>query len=139
MHILPLSFALLTYTGYWRPVDWPLTSVKYWAYGVYSTLMIFLLHSFALCGLVDCFMIKDVENFIEKFSLFLSVLGVCCKVMNLVLRRDKVIGLTDMLVKDICLPRDNREAKIQQEFDRNARYLFKLNLCHSFQIPKLPL
>ncbi|XP_011330821.1 odorant receptor Or1-like isoform X2 [Ooceraea biroi] len=120
MHVLPLSFALLTYTGYWRPVDWPSTSVKYWAYCIYSTAMIFLLHTFALCGLVDCFMIKDVEIFIEKFSLFLSVLGVCLKVMNLVLRRDEVIGLTDMLVKDVCTPRDNYETEIQQRFDRTA-------------------
>ncbi|XP_072746701.1 putative odorant receptor 92a [Anoplolepis gracilipes] len=119
MHTLPLSFALLTYTGYWRPVN--LTSVKYWAYSVYSVVMIFLLYSFAFCGLVDCFMIEDLETFIEKFSLFLSVLGVCCKVMNLVLRRNEIIGLTDMLLTDICIPRDNHETDIQQKSDRNAK------------------
>ncbi|TGZ55945.1 hypothetical protein DBV15_08015 [Temnothorax longispinosus] len=84
--ILPLSFALLTYTGYWRPVD--LTSVKYWAYIVYSIAINFLLYSFTFCGLVDCFIIEDLETFIEKFSLFLSVLGVSCKVTNLTLRRN---------------------------------------------------
>nr|XP_012232769.1 PREDICTED: odorant receptor Or2-like [Linepithema humile] len=83
--------------------------------------MIFLLHSFAFCGIVDCFMIKDLETFIEKFSLFISVAGVCCKVMNLVLRRDKIIGLTDMLLKDMCVPKDNHEADIQRRFDRSAK------------------
>ncbi|XP_050451475.1 odorant receptor 67a-like [Cataglyphis hispanica] len=119
MHTLPLSFALLTYTGYWQPAN--LTPIKYWAYSVYSVVMIFLLHSFTFCGLIDCFMIEDLETFIEKFSLFLSVLGVSCKVMNLVLRRDKIIGLTDMLLTDICTPRDNHEMNIQRKFDRNAK------------------
>lgn len=119
MHTLPLSFALLTYTGYWRPVN--LTSIKYWAYSVYSAVMIFLLYSFTFCGLVDCFMIEDLETFIEKFSLFLSVLGVSCKVMNLVLRRNEIIDLTDMLLTDICVPRDNHEMDIQRKFDCSAK------------------
>lgn len=123
MHTLPLSFALLTYTGYWRPIGWPSTSIKRRAYNIYSVAMIFLLHSFAFCGLVDCFMIEDLETFIEKFSLFLSVLGVCCKVMNLVIRRDRIVGLTEMLLKDICLPKDSHEADIQRRFDRNAKYV----------------
>ncbi|XP_014483286.1 PREDICTED: odorant receptor 94a-like [Dinoponera quadriceps] len=128
MHTLPLSFALLTYTGYWRPVGWPLTSIKYRAYNVYSVVMIFLLHSFTFCGLVDCFLIEDLETFIEKFSLFLSVLGVCCKVMNLVIRRNEIVGLIEMLLKDICLPRDNHEVDIQQRFDRTAKcVIFRLD------------
>lgn len=119
MHTLPLSFALLTYTGYWRPIN--LTLIKYWAYNVYSVVMISLLYSFMFCGLVDCFMIEDLETFIEKFSLFLSVFGVSCKVLNLVLRRDEIIGLTDMLLTDICVPRDNHEMNIQRKFDYNAK------------------
>jgi len=119
MHTLPLSFALLTYTGYWRPVD--LTSIKYWAYIVYSIAMNFLLYSFTFCGLVDCFITEDLETFIEKFSLFLSVFGVSCKVMNLALRRNEIINLTNMLLKDICLPRNDHEMDIQHRFDRNAK------------------
>lgn len=123
MTTLPLSFALLTYTGYWRPVGWPTTSVKYRAYSVYSVVMILLLHTFAFCGLVDCFLIEDLETFIEKFSLFLSVLGVCFKVMNLVIRRDGIVNLTEMLLNDMCVPRDNYEAEIQRRFDRSAKYV----------------
>jgi len=121
MHTLPLSFALLTYTGYWRPVD--LTSIKYWAYIVYSIAMNFLLYSFTFCGLVDCFITEDLETFIEKFSLFLSVFGVSCKVMNLALRRNEIINLTNMLLKDICLPRNDHEMDIQRRFDRSAKYV----------------
>ncbi|XP_011883219.1 PREDICTED: putative odorant receptor 92a [Vollenhovia emeryi] len=121
MHTLPLSFALLTYTGYWRPVN--LTSAKYWTYIIYSIAMNFLLYSFTFCGLVDCFMVEDFEMFIEKFSLFLSILGVSCKVTNLTLRRDEIIGLADMLLKDICVPRDDREADIQRRFDRSAKII----------------
>ncbi|XP_011883540.1 PREDICTED: putative odorant receptor 71a [Vollenhovia emeryi] len=121
MHTLPLSFALLTYTGYWRPVH--LTSAKYWAYVIYSIAMNFLLYSFTFCGLVDCFMVENLEMFIEKFSLFLSVLGVSCKVTNLTLRRDEIIGLADMLLKNICVPRNDHETDIQRRFDRTAKII----------------
>ena len=119
MHTLPLSFALLTYTGYWRPVHF--TSIKYWMYTIYSIVMNFLLYSFTFCGLVDCFILKDLETFIEKFSLFLTVLGVSCKVINLAVRRDEIIGLSNMLLKDICIPRNDQETDIQRGFDRNAK------------------
>ncbi|XP_018055760.1 PREDICTED: odorant receptor Or1-like [Atta colombica] len=121
MHTLPLSFALLTCAGYWRPIN--LTSIKYWAYTVYSIAMNFLLHSFTFCGLVDCFISEDLKTFIEKFSLFLSVLGVSCKVTNLAARRDEIINLTDMLLDDICVPRNAHESNIQRHFNRNAKII----------------
>lgn len=119
MHTLPLSFALLTYVGYWRPVN--LTSIKYWAYIVYSIAMHFVLYSFTFCGIVDCFIVEDLGTFIEKLSLLLSVVGVSCKVTNLTLRRDEIIDLANMLLKDICIPRNDHETNIQRRFDRNAR------------------
>jgi len=119
MRILSLSFALLTYTGYWRPVD--LTSIKYWTYIVYSILMNFLLYSLTICGVVDCFIVNDLETFFEKFLLLLSVIGVSCKMTNLTLRRDKIINLTDMLLKGICVPRNDHEMDIQRRFDHNAK------------------
>ncbi|KAG5331208.1 OR94B protein, partial [Acromyrmex charruanus] len=72
---------------------------------------------------IDCFITEDLETFIEKFSLFLSVLGVSCKVMNLTLRRHEIIGLTDMLLQDICVPRNDREMDIQRRFDRSAKII----------------
>ncbi|XP_018351974.1 PREDICTED: odorant receptor Or1-like [Trachymyrmex septentrionalis] len=121
MHTLPLSFALLTCAGYWRPIN--LTAIKYWAYTIYSIAMNFLLHSFTFCGLVDCFISEDLKTFIEKFSLFLSVLGVSCKVTNLAVRRHEIINLTDMLLDDICVPRNAHELNIQRRFDRNAKII----------------
>ncbi|EFN88819.1 hypothetical protein EAI_08402 [Harpegnathos saltator] len=102
--------------------------------------MILLLHSFAFCGLVDCILIEDLNIFIERFSLFLSVLGVCCKMMNLVIRRDRIIDLTEMLLDESCVPRDNYEANIQQRFNRNAKCVIGLTLKErkkkeSFKLP----
>ncbi|XP_011646575.1 odorant receptor Or2-like [Pogonomyrmex barbatus] len=119
MHTLPLSFALLTYTGYWRPIG--LTSIKYWAYIVYSIIMNFLLYSYAFCGLVDCFIFKDLETFIEKFSLCVSVVSVSFKVLNLVVNRDKIVSLTDMLLDKVCIPRNDHEMNIRRRFDHNAK------------------
>ncbi|XP_011695162.1 PREDICTED: odorant receptor 4-like [Wasmannia auropunctata] len=73
---------------------------------------------------------RYILTFIEKFSLFLTVLGVCCKVTNLTVRRNEIIDLTDMLLKDICVPRNDHEMDIQQRFDRSAKYvLWIITIC----------
>ncbi|KAL0119581.1 hypothetical protein PUN28_007789 [Cardiocondyla obscurior] len=83
--------------------------------------MIFQLYLLTLCGLADCCIIKNIDTFIEKLSVAVSVLGVTCKVTNLTLRRNEIIGLTEMLLKDICIPRNDCEVDIQQRFDRSAK------------------
>ncbi|EFN89437.1 hypothetical protein EAI_17051 [Harpegnathos saltator] len=121
MHILPVSFALLTYTGYWRPVHWPVNSIKYWMYNIYSSFMLTLLQSFVFYGLVDTFSSASLQEFVDKLYLFLSVFGVSIKLLHLFIRRRRIIGLGDMLLKENCIPRDADEKLIQQKFDRNAR------------------
>ncbi|KAH0948471.1 OrE12 [Eciton burchellii] len=122
MHILPVSFALFTYTGYWRPVHFPVNSLKYWLYNVYSVFMFTLLNSFVFYGLVDTFFIStNVQEFVDKSYLFLSVGGVSCKVVNLFICREKIIDLSNMLLKENCVPRDADEVSIQEKFDRHAR------------------
>ncbi|XP_032676936.1 odorant receptor 13a-like isoform X1 [Odontomachus brunneus] len=121
MHILPVSFALLTYTGYWRPAHWPVSSVKYWMYNVYSSFMFTLLQLFVFYGLVDTFLSTSLQEFVDKCFLFLSIFGVSIKLIHLFIRRRRIIGLDEMLLKENCLPRDADEASIRQKFERNAR------------------
>ncbi|XP_011695163.1 PREDICTED: odorant receptor Or1-like [Wasmannia auropunctata] len=64
MHTLPLSFALLTYTGYWRPVH--LTSIKYWAKPVNHT------HTTHISP--NIFAI-----FLQRFS---RIITICCEILN---------------------------------------------------------
>ncbi|KAG7189248.1 hypothetical protein KM043_008808 [Ampulex compressa] len=85
--------------------------------------MVLLLYTFAFCGLVGSFVSDNMEHFIDKFSLFISVMGVCCKVANLLIRRDKIIAVASMLSSKNCTPRDREEVKIQRKFDRHARML----------------
>ncbi|XP_076241167.1 uncharacterized protein LOC143183504 [Calliopsis andreniformis] len=123
MRKLSLSFALLTYSGYWRPIEWPVHSLRYWLYNIYSAFMILLLYSFAFCGLIDSLTSKDLETTTDKFSLFISVLGVCFKVANLFLQRDQIINVINSLLTENCKPRNNQEAAIQKRFDNYARKL----------------
>jgi len=124
MHILPVSFALLSYTGYWRPVHFPVNSLKYWMYNTYSAFMFILLQSFVFYGIVDTFVLSaSLEEFIDKCYLFLSVFGVSCKIVHLFIRREKIINLDMMLLKDNCIPRDVEEILIKKKFDRHARYV----------------
>jgi len=124
MHILPVSFALLSYTGYWRPVHFPVNSLKYWMYNTYSVFMFILLQSFVFYGIVDTFVLSaSLEEFIDKCYLFLTIFGVFCKVMHLFIRRRKIIDLDKMLLKDNCIPRDIEEILIKKKFDRHVRYV----------------
>lgn len=128
MHILPISFGLLTYTGYWRPIHWPVNSVKYWIYNIYTSFMFTLLQSFVFYGLVDTFLSSSLQEFVDKLYLFLSVFGVSIKLIHLFIRRRRIIGLDKMLLKENCIPRDSDEALIRQKFERNAKYVCSLNI-----------
>ncbi|XP_076179883.1 uncharacterized protein LOC143153021 [Ptiloglossa arizonensis] len=123
MHKLPLSFILLTYTGYWRPIKWPVYSIQYWLYNTYSALMILFLYFFAFCSFVDSVLSEDLKAATDKFSLFISVLGVCIKVGNLFFQRKRIISLMNTLVQGNCIPRDEQEMIIQQKSDDHARNL----------------
>ncbi|KAL2719608.1 odorant receptor 94a-like [Vespula squamosa] len=121
MHTLPLSFGLLTYVGFWRPTKWPSNSLKYLIYNVYTTFMVFLLYTFAFCGFMDALIDHDLDNLLEKFSLFISVIGVCIKVTNILINRNSIISVANMLLKEVCIPRDSEELAIKQKFDKNAK------------------
>ncbi|KAK9309029.1 hypothetical protein QLX08_001212 [Tetragonisca angustula] len=123
MHRLPLSFALLTISGYWRPTKWPATSLKSRLYNVYSVLMISLLYFFAFCICVDSFTSKNLKIMSDKFSLCVSVVGVCLKVANLFLRRGKIINVMNILLNENCVARDDQEKLIQRKSDNHARKL----------------
>ncbi|XP_015180565.1 PREDICTED: uncharacterized protein LOC107068558 [Polistes dominula] len=121
MHVLPVSFALLTYVGYWRPKNWSTNSIKSYLYNIYTLFMIFVICSFAICSIVDAYVDQNVNTFIEKFTLTISVVAVCIKIINLTLRRNSIISLFDMLLKDFCLPRNLEEQNVQEKFDEDAR------------------
>jgi len=82
-----------------------------------------LLNLFVLYGIVDTFFIStNVQEFVDKSYLFLSVGGVSCKIIHLFIRREKIIDLGNMLLEKNCVPRDADEILIQAKFDRHARY-----------------
>lgn len=124
MHILPVSFALFTYTGYWRPIHFPVNSLKYRMYNIYSAFMLTLLQLFVFYGIVDTFILSaNVPEFVNKCYLFLTIFGVSCKVMHVFICRGRIIELDQMLLKDNCIPRDIEEISIRQKFDRRIRYI----------------
>ncbi|KAM0725973.1 Odorant receptor Or2 [Formica fusca] len=121
MHILPVSFALFTYTGYWRPVHFLVNSFKYWMYNLYSAFMFVLLQLFVFYGIIDTVFSANLEEFVNKCYLFLSIFGVSCKIVHLFIRREKIIDLDKMLLKDNCIARDVQEILIREKFDRHVR------------------
>jgi len=124
MHILPMPLALFTYSGYWRPVHFPVNSLKYRMYNIYSAFMFLLLQLFVFYGIVDTFILSaSLPEFVNKCYLFLTIFGVSCKVMHVFICRGKIIELDKMLLEDNCVPRDIEEILIREKFDRYVRYI----------------
>ncbi|XP_011267286.3 odorant receptor 67a [Camponotus floridanus] len=131
MHILPMPFALFTYSGYWRPVHFPVNSLKYRMYNIYSAFMFLLLQLFVFYGIVDTFILSaSLPEFVNKCYLFLTILGVSCKVIHVFICRGKIIELDKMLLEDNCVPRNIEEILIREKFDR---YISRLTIaCEIF-------
>lgn len=138
MHRLPLSFALLTCCGYWRPTKWPSSSLKYRLYNVYSAFMLLLLYSFSLCICIDTLISKNLKAMTDKFSLGISVLGVCFKVSNLFLQRGRIINVMNIFLMENFIPRDKQENIIQRRSDSYARSRFtredRFTFKHSYPL-----
>ncbi|XP_015432327.1 PREDICTED: odorant receptor 4-like [Dufourea novaeangliae] len=85
--------------------------------------MVLLLYTFTFCAFVDSVISKDLRTTTDKFSVFISILGVCIKIANLFLQREKIIRVVDILLTENCVPRDEDEMMIQRKSDAYARRL----------------
>ncbi|XP_032667636.1 uncharacterized protein LOC116842474 [Odontomachus brunneus] len=65
--------------------------------------------------------VDNMDDFATNSLMFMTIVGVCCKATVAVLRRDAIIDLIGILVKEPCKPRDETETAIQEKFDEFIR------------------
>ncbi|XP_014482554.1 PREDICTED: odorant receptor Or2-like [Dinoponera quadriceps] len=121
MQILPLNFFIYTVGGVWRPVEWSSNLAKF-SYNVFTFFTIVPLYFLVLTQFLDIVLIVDnMDDFATNSLMFMTIVGVCCKATVAVLRRNAIIDLVGILLKEPCKPRDKDEIMIQAKFDEFVR------------------
>ncbi|XP_023247665.1 odorant receptor 67c-like [Copidosoma floridanum] len=79
--------------------------------------------TFALSQILSIlFNAQNVDEITESSFLCLSIMSACLKVLNLLLKRNDLIELTNTLLGGLYKYRDDDEEKIQRKFDSTARF-----------------
>ncbi|KYN07124.1 Putative odorant receptor 13a [Cyphomyrmex costatus] len=121
MQILSLNFLLYTITGLWRPIEWSSKCFKS-LYSVYTFLTMYLFTYFLLTHLMYIiFVVDNVEDLASCCSIFLGTITLFCKATIVIIRRDKIINLIEILQEEPCKACNEEEINIQMKFDRLIR------------------
>ncbi|XP_018406210.1 PREDICTED: odorant receptor Or1-like [Cyphomyrmex costatus] len=121
MQILSLNFLIYTVGGIWRPVEWSSNGAKL-LYNVFTFIIIFSEYFLMLTQFLDIiFVVNNVDDFATNTLMFLSIVAVCCKTTVIVVRRNAIINLVQLLLKAPYKPQDEDEVAIQTKFDKFIR------------------
>ncbi|EZA59463.1 ObirOr5-E25 [Ooceraea biroi] len=129
MQILSLNFLMYTVGGIWRPIKWCSSGLKV-LYNIFTILVLLSLYFLVLTQFLDIVLIVDnIDDFTTNSLMLLTIVAVCCKATLVVVRRNAIINLVRMLLKDPYKLRDADEMAIQRKFDTFIRsYSIKYSL-----------
>lgn len=118
MFILAFTFKILTICGCGRLVSWT-TPYKRLVYHMYTIFIMLLIHTFMLSQLVDLIVIVDnSDDFTDNFYVLLAMIVSCCKMVALLINRNNIEMLIEILMNKPFRPIEPGEVKIQQKFDK---------------------
>ncbi|XP_057319120.1 odorant receptor 46a-like [Microplitis mediator] len=119
--LLPYSFGILRYLGLWHTETihrWRLCSQM-----TYSYFMIIFIYSDALfesIALVRNY--NDFQQFVDNSIILVTMLGICGKMFNVIIKSKEIIQLINILNSYPCCSQDSEEKKIQDEFDKMINF-----------------
>lgn len=120
MRILSLPFKILIFCGIWKPTSWTTTCKKI-IYRTYTFLVILFVSSFLCSQMIDMFTVDNMNEFTESSHMLLTMVIGFCKAVNVLMAREKIIKLIDILVDEMRFSVDSEESKIQEKYDRTIR------------------
>ncbi|EZA59464.1 ObirOr5-E26 [Ooceraea biroi] len=121
MQLLSLNFLMQTIAGIWRPTEWRSSGAKL-LYNVFTIFILFLIYFLMLSQFMDSVLVVDnIDDFATNSLMFVSMIAVCCKATVIVVRRNAIINLVEVLLKEPYKPRDADEVAIQTKFDEFIR------------------
>ncbi|XP_012059526.1 PREDICTED: odorant receptor Or1-like [Atta cephalotes] len=121
MQILSLNFLIHSLCGIWRPNEWSSNGAKL-MYNVFTFIVIFSEYFLVLTQFMDIVLIVDnIDDFATNTLMFLTIVAVCCKATVVVVRRNAITNLVQILMKTPCKPCDEDEVVIQTKYDMFIR------------------
>jgi len=114
---------MYTVSGIWRPIEWYSNEAKM-LYSTYTILVLSSLYFLVLTQFMDIVLIVDnVDDFTTNSLIFLSIVAVCCKATLIVVRRNAIIDLVQILLKEPYKFQNADEMAIQRKFDKFIKYV----------------
>jgi len=121
MQMLSFNFFIYTVGGIWRPVEWSSSGAKL-LYNVFTFIIISSEYFLVLTQFMDIILIVDnIDDFATNTLMFLTIVAVCCKATVVVVRRNAITNLMQVLMKTPCKPCDEDEVAIQSKYDMFIR------------------
>lgn len=123
MEIQILSFNILIFTlsGLWRPVQWS-SKLSKLLYSVYTFIMVYLyIYVFLVHLMYIIFVVESIEDLVACSFFILSLIGLMVKTYNVLIYREQIINLIEILQEAPCKACNEEEINIQLKFDRLIR------------------
>ncbi|XP_011633611.1 odorant receptor 22c-like [Pogonomyrmex barbatus] len=121
MQMFSLNFLMYTIGGVWRPVEWS-SNVAKLLYNVFTSIVLILLYFLMITQFMDIiFVVDNIDDFATNTLMFLTIVAVTCKATIVVVRRNAIINLVQVLLTAPCKPRGEDEMAIQTKFDKFIR------------------
>ncbi|CAL1679068.1 unnamed protein product [Lasius platythorax] len=118
MQKLSLNFLIYTIAGVWRPIEWS-SNVAKLLYNAFTFIVLILEYFLMLTQFMDIVLVVDnIDDFATNTLMFLTVVAVTCKATIIVVRRNSIISLVQLLLKAPYKPRDEDEMAIQTKCDK---------------------
>ncbi|KAK0171696.1 hypothetical protein PV328_005117 [Microctonus aethiopoides] len=115
--ILPGTFMVFQIIGFWKPLYWT-SPLLDWLYTFYMTIAFFFVYSFSIAGIIGLiFSNNSLSETTNDCFIFLSVVAVCGKTVNVVSYRKTIIWMLDTLGNDLSASRNKEETEIQNNHD----------------------
>ncbi|XP_024886867.1 odorant receptor 2a-like, partial [Temnothorax curvispinosus] len=121
MQILSLHFSMYTVGGIWRPVEWSSDGAKL-LYSIFTFIIVSSEYFLMITQFMDIVLVVDnIDDFTANTLMFLTIVAVCCKATVVVVRRNAIINIVQLLLKAPHKPRNEDEVAIQTKFDKFIR------------------
>jgi len=121
MPVLEFTLKILTVVGCWPPGSW--TSLcKLTVYDAYTVFIILLLFTFMLSQLIDVILnVDNTDDFTDTFYIMLAMIISCCKMIGLLVNRESIGILINILTQKPFIPLEVDEIKIRHKFDKTIQ------------------
>lgn len=115
-----LSITILQYLGLWRTENQRGFRLYFnILHSYFTAVYIYFDVFFEAVELISNY--TSFHQFLSSAIVFLTMFGICGKVLNILIKRKEILHLLDIFEKHPCCYQDAKEKKIQDKFDNKIK------------------